>query len=381
MKKLLFILLLLPFLGISQTVGHFRYDTTKFYKVGGSNEVIIENATKDITNGFLQNYAQGRTRFARALDSVWVDGDSLRFRYGTLELAVKAGAPASRFGVSGEDATAGENRTFDIGSLYDFIIKHENVPLETWSELYIDKTGRTGMRTYWGGSDSAYIDVGQGEINLRAYRYKMHDPGDPTSSNLKMVVWDSVDNYLRVTSIPSGSGDTANLLFDSLGTAGISPVTVRDDALMARRISVTGGLAIDTSEEGGIVIDASGVSGGAIPVSYVIAASDENTDLTTGTAKVTFRMPHAMTVTGVRASVNTVSSSGLPTVDIKEAGASILSTLITIDASEKSSTTAATAAVISDSALADDAEITIDITVAGTGAKGLKVIISGTRAL
>jgi hypothetical protein len=53
-------------------------------------------------------------------------------------------------------------------------------------------------------------------------------------------------------------------------------------------------------------------------------------------------------------------------VDINEAGTSVLSTKLSIDASEKTSTTAATAAVISDSALADDAEITIDIDQVGS---------------
>lgn len=111
--------------------------------------------------------------------------------------------------------------------------------------------------------------------------------------------------------------------------------------------------------------------------------SDETTTITTGTAKVTMRMPFAMTVTAVRASVNTVSSSGVVTVDINEgagAGTTILSTKLTIDASEFTSTTAATPAVISDAALADDAQITFDIDTAGTGAKGLKVWITGTRA-
>jgi hypothetical protein len=110
-----------------------------------------------------------------------------------------------------------------------------------------------------------------------------------------------------------------------------------------------------------------------------IAISDETTALTTGTAKVTFRMPYAMTVTAVRLSLTTVSSSGTPTVDINEAGTTILSTKLTCDASEKTSTTAATAAVISDTALADDAEITLDIDTAGTGATGAKVWIIGTR--
>jgi hypothetical protein len=110
-----------------------------------------------------------------------------------------------------------------------------------------------------------------------------------------------------------------------------------------------------------------------------VAISDETTALTTGTAKVTFRMPCAMTVTAVRLSLTTVSSSGTPTVDINEAGTTILSTKLTCDASEKTSTTAATAAVISDSALADDAEITLDIDTAGTGATGGKIWIIGTR--
>ncbi len=110
-----------------------------------------------------------------------------------------------------------------------------------------------------------------------------------------------------------------------------------------------------------------------------IAVGDETTAITTGTSKITFRMPYAFTLLEVRASLNTVSSSGIPTVDINEGGVSILSTKLTIDANEKTSLTAATAAVISDSALADDAEITIDIDVAGTGAKGLKVVLIGYR--
>lgn len=110
-----------------------------------------------------------------------------------------------------------------------------------------------------------------------------------------------------------------------------------------------------------------------------VSVVSESTTLTTGTAKRTFRMPFAFTLTGVRASVSTASSSGLPTVDINEGGSTILSTKLTIDANELTSTTAATPAVISDSSLADDAEITFDIDVAGTNAKGLKVYMYGYR--
>jgi len=116
--------------------------------------------------------------------------------------------------------------------------------------------------------------------------------------------------------------------------------------------------------------------------SIIVAASDETTALTTGTSKITFRMPYAFTVSAVRASLTTAQTSGsIFTVDINDSGTTILSTKLTIDNTEKTSTTAATAAVISDTTLADDAEITVDIDQVGDGtAKGLKVTLIGTRA-
>lgn len=111
--------------------------------------------------------------------------------------------------------------------------------------------------------------------------------------------------------------------------------------------------------------------------SLTVACSDETTALTTGTAKATFRMPEAATITAVRASVTTAPAGSVLTVDINESGSTILSTKLTIDAGEKTSTTAATAAVISDTSIADDAEMTIDIDGVGssTAGAGLKVTI------
>lgn len=113
-----------------------------------------------------------------------------------------------------------------------------------------------------------------------------------------------------------------------------------------------------------------------------LAVSDETTALTTGTSKVTFRMPYAMIVSSVRASLTTAQTGGtIFTIDINESGASILSTKLTIDNTEKTSVTAAIPSVLSDTSLADDSEITIDIDQVGDGtAKGLKITIKGTRA-
>lgn len=117
----------------------------------------------------------------------------------------------------------------------------------------------------------------------------------------------------------------------------------------------------------------------ALEETIIIALSDEATALTTGTAKATFRIPFACKLTAKlpRINVNTVSSSGLVTVDVNKNGTTILSTKLTIDATEKSSVDATTPCVLASTptTFTDDDEITCDIDVAGTGAKGLKLTL------
>ena len=118
--------------------------------------------------------------------------------------------------------------------------------------------------------------------------------------------------------------------------------------------------------------------------SFIAAASDETTALTAGTDKVTFRMPHAFTLTSVTASLTTAGTgANLVTVDIHESGTTILSTKITIDATETTSTTAATPPVISDASLAANAEMTVDIDQIDSGgvSAGLKVTLIGYQTV
>lgn len=105
------------------------------------------------------------------------------------------------------------------------------------------------------------------------------------------------------------------------------------------------------------------------------AMSDEVSVITTGTQVLTLRVVGARRIRGVRANLRTASTSGVVTVDINLNGASILSTKLTIDANERTSVTAAVAAVLTATTLADDDEVTFDIDTAGTGAIGLKVAI------
>jgi len=196
------------------------------------------------------------------------------------------------------------------------------------------------------------------------------------------------------------SGTLTNCTFPTLNqsTTGSSASCTGNSATATalatgRTIGITGDIVwTSPSFDGsGNVTAASTIQAGAVELSMIanaaktqaliIAASDETTALTTGTAKATFRMPYAFTLTGIRASVTTAPTGSVLTVDVNEGGSTILSTKITIDASEKTSTTAATAPVLSDTALADDAEMTIDIdgvgsTVAGAG---LKVALIGYK--
>lgn len=110
---------------------------------------------------------------------------------------------------------------------------------------------------------------------------------------------------------------------------------------------------------------------------------DDATTLTTGDGKVIFLVPQELNgynLVGANAFVTTVSSSGTPTVQIRNVtdAVDMLSTRITIDASEYTSYTAAAAAVVD--ATYDDVatgdRLAVDVDVAGTGAKGLGIVLT-----
>lgn len=117
------------------------------------------------------------------------------------------------------------------------------------------------------------------------------------------------------------------------------------------------------------------------PETITVALSDETTAISAATNVLKFRMPFGMTLTSVKCSLGTAQTSGsIVTVDINQETTSILSTKLTIDNTEKTSTTAAIPAVILTTVLITDAEIEFDIDQVGDGtAIGLKVTLIGTR--
>lgn len=115
---------------------------------------------------------------------------------------------------------------------------------------------------------------------------------------------------------------------------------------------------------------------------FEIKVLDDLTTLSTGDGKMIFCIPEAfdgLNLISAEAFVSTVSSSGTPTIQIRNVTqtADMLSTRITIDASDFTSYDATTPSVV-DTANDDVATgdlIAVDIDVAGTGAKGLGVIL------
>ncbi len=111
----------------------------------------------------------------------------------------------------------------------------------------------------------------------------------------------------------------------------------------------------------------------------ILACSDETSDLATGVAKLTFRMPYAFTLSEVKSSVTTAPVGATLTVDINDGGVSIMTT------NKLDILTTATiddgTATLTDTAIAEDAVVTVDIDTVGSGTAGagLKVTLIGYR--
>jgi len=168
---------------------------------------------------------------------------------------------------------------------------------------------------------------------------------------------------------------------DLAGTAGLNIDPIAGDP----STKIDGDVWLNSSSGIGFIriggVDKDFTSALPIDTSFVITVSDESTDLdTTNNPKTTFRMPFGYILSEVRASVRVAAiGNDLLTIDIQQEGVSILSTKITLDSTEKTSTTATTPPSISTGTLNDDDEIEIRIDQIGetTPGQGLKVYLIG----
>ena len=219
---------------------------------------------------------------------------------------------------------------------------------------------------------------------------------------------DLADNAITSGKILNGAVTTAKIADSAVDSAKIAALAVQtsdiaDNAITTAKVlngaitkakhaaNSVGALELDTTAVTAgsyvnprITVDADGRLTAAVSdtMAMIIACSDETTNLTTGNAKVTFRAPFAFTILGLRANVNTAPTGANLIVDINEGDPPSQTTIMTtnkivIEASEKTSLDATTQPGITDTSIANDAVITIDIDQIGSTAagKGLKVTI------
>lgn len=176
----------------------------------------------------------------------------------------------------------------------------------------------------------------------------------------------ALKNFLAgVSALPVANGGTgAVTLTGLLKGNGTDPVTA---------------IALDGSQDKFLRGDG---TFGAPLESFICKITDDATAVTAGAGKFYFDFPYAFHIVSVSASLAQPQLSGSPfLVDINKDGVSILSTRISIDNTEISSSTASTQPVVSIADMATNSRIVIDIDSVGDGnAKGLTVTIVGRRS-
>lgn len=165
------------------------------------------------------------------------------------------------------------------------------------------------------------------------------------------------------------------LIFDTTASAVNEITFVNAATTTSPQIKSTGG---DTNIDLLLVPKGTGIVKGELK-RFMVRLVEAATDQATGTAiGGDYRISNrAITIKAVGSYCDTAGTTGTYTVDINEAGTTIMSTnKITVDSTEKSSETAATPPAVTDAAIAADAIITFDVdAVQTTKAKGLVVWI------
>lgn len=294
--------------------------------------------------------------------------------------------------------TSGEKGK-DGSSIY---IYEDSVNLYPWQEAYINFGGITtsfdrifiGKETFnlyrlLGGLDGSitenYTDFG----SLRGQGIPKGGISGQVLAKASSQDYDT--KWINPTEASGGGGgDATNLAVDSRD--GDSLTITSSTGTHAEIQSATGELAgllssadknkidgLSSIATSGSFSDLTNVP--AEPIYFGVACSDEISDLTTG-KKVEFSVPTAMTVTKVKATLNTAPTGSGLTLDIRNSAVSLLSESLQIEDGSKTSTTATTQPTIENPNISEDDTISVHLQTVGstiTGA-GLKIWLVGTEA-
>jgi len=234
-------------------------------------------------------------------------------------------------------------------------------------EVLAETTGvaKTAALYYSGSTNYAFVQLPltgavldiAGEINSATAK------ATPVDAD-KLGIWNSVTgllNSLTWANLKATLGSGLEFLTTGLSIKGTS----------------TGKTTLTTANAGAsdfiVTLQAKSHTIAAMSDFYIeVACSDVSTALTVGTKKAVFPAPFAFTLTGTFSFLDTVCTGSSFTADLNKNGTSVLSTKLSIDASEPTSLTAATPCVISDSSFAKGDAVSVDfdnvgVTIAGAG--------------
>jgi hypothetical protein len=182
--------------------------------------------------------------------------------------------------------------------------------------------------------------------------------------------------WMQTVNGPITIGTTGTAWFQSTIEAASNSVAGK------ARLATTG--EVSAGANSGITVSPATLAGSIFGtfVAQIICSDPNGAALTTGNGKGYFIVPSVcagMDLVGIALHVTTVSSSGLPTFQLHNVtdAVNMLSTLVSVDVSEKDSSTAATPPIIG--AGVDDVttgdELRCDCTIAGTGTKGAVITL------
>ena len=221
------------------------------------------------------------------------------------------------------------------------------------------------------------------EIPVKATGAEINTATDDAKFATAKAIEDS--NLARTTDIPvKATGAEINTGTDDAKFATAKAIEDSNLAKTSDIPTVASSSDINTGTDNAKFVSADAIAGANIGKRIMtVKVFADDTAVTTGNGKVIMVIPlelNGMNLTQAEAMVSTVSSSGLPTIQIRNVTDSVdmLSTRITIDATEYTSydATARSAVDGTHDDVATGDRIAIDVDVAGTGAKGLEIILT-----
>ena len=262
----------------------------------------------------------------------------------------------------------------------------ENVAINTWGGSgYIATLGTITSGTWHGTAIADTYISSASTWNAKENQLTFSSPLSRSVNTVSLAASGvTAGTYGSATQSLSVTVDTYGRI---TGTA-LNTITPAIGSITGLGTGIATALAINTGSAGAPVLyngalgtpSGGNVTNCTVKDFYPAALSNESDALTTG-LKLTFRIPYACTLSAVRIDVSTAPTGSVIIVDVKESGTTIFSTKPQIAVGDKTSVGGAVPGVISDTALAENAEITVFIdqigsTIAGSG---LKIVFILTR--